>query len=298
MSFAFKRDESLPHAVRQIARRQVKRTIDGLTAKGHRASATAIHDARKRLKRLRALLRLAREGLSSKARRRENATFRDAGRALSAARDATILVAALDALLKHEQVPRQHRSFQPLRRALLARRREANRHPDAQEIRGIAKALRKARKHIDDWKLGDLTPHALRAGLRHTYADGRRAMGVALRRPESEPLHEWRKRTKDLWHHAELLADVWSVEMKGFDEQVHRLSDLLGDDHDLAVLRQTLSDGAETLGVSADVATTLFGWIDARRAALQHEAVTLGHHLYDRDPKLFVEQAAACEGGE
>jgi CHAD domain-containing protein len=294
MSFAFEPHESLPHAVRRVAGRQVKRAIDGLRRKGHRPSPADIHDARKRLKRLRALLRLAREGLPGKARRRENCAFRDAGRALSAARDATVLVAALDGLLEGANVPARDRSFQPLRRALLARRREANRHPDAAEVRDIAKALRKAAKRVDVWKLKDLTPHALRAGLRRTYADGRRAMGRAICNSDPETLHEWRKRAKDLWHHAELLADVWSSDMKGFDEQVHHLSDLLGDDHDLAVLRQTLTDEAKALGASPELAATLFGWIDARRAELQQEAMSLGHHLYDRDPKRFVKQVDVC----
>lgn len=293
MSFAFKPHESLPHAVRRIAAGQAEHAMEALTRKGHRPTPKAIHDARKRLKRLRALLRLAREGLSGKARRRENAAFRDAGRALSAARDATVLVAALDTLLEHANVSAQGRSFQPLRRALLARRRAANRHPDVSEIHDIVRALRKAAKRVDDWKLADLNGHALRAGLRRTYADGRRAMGVALRRPEPETLHEWRKRTKDLWHQAELLADVWSVEMKGFDERMHHLSDLLGDDHDLAVLGGTVTTDVGALGLAPADLNVLLEWINARRVALQKEAIALGHELYADKPKDFVKRLDA-----
>ena len=43
----------------------------------------AIHDARKRIKKTRALLRLARPGLKTKAYRRRNRELRDTGRGMS-----------------------------------------------------------------------------------------------------------------------------------------------------------------------------------------------------------------------
>ena len=58
----------------------------------------AIHDARKRIKKTRALLRLARPGLKTKAYRRRNRELRDTGRGMSGTRDADVLVETVDAL--------------------------------------------------------------------------------------------------------------------------------------------------------------------------------------------------------
>jgi hypothetical protein len=58
----------------------------------------AVHEARKDLKKLRAVLRLVRDDLGDAVYRSENVRFRDAGRMLSGARDAHVRVETLAAL--------------------------------------------------------------------------------------------------------------------------------------------------------------------------------------------------------
>src|SRR5689334_2251019 len=58
----------------------------------------AVHDARKRLKKTRALLRLARPAMRADAFRAYNRELRDQGRALSGARDADVMVETVDLL--------------------------------------------------------------------------------------------------------------------------------------------------------------------------------------------------------
>jgi CHAD domain-containing protein len=60
----------------------------------------AVHEARKSLKRLRALVKISRPALGDARYRRENAEFRQTGRLLSAARDAKVLIETLDGLLE------------------------------------------------------------------------------------------------------------------------------------------------------------------------------------------------------
>ena len=57
-----------------------------------------VHDARKRFKKIRAVLRLVRGGIDRRVFDRENVRFRDAGRPLSEVRDVGVLVQALDRL--------------------------------------------------------------------------------------------------------------------------------------------------------------------------------------------------------
>ena len=63
-----------------------------------REPASAVHEARKDLKKLRSLLRLARPALGSELYRRENERFRDLGRALSETRDAEVKLQTLAGL--------------------------------------------------------------------------------------------------------------------------------------------------------------------------------------------------------
>ena len=57
-----------------------------------------MHEARKDMKKLRALLRLARGELGEEIFGRENACFRDAARELAGTRDADVMLETLDAL--------------------------------------------------------------------------------------------------------------------------------------------------------------------------------------------------------
>jgi CHAD domain-containing protein len=66
--------------------------------KSRRLSDSSIHRARKSIKKARAVWRLLREALPSATYRQMNMQLRDAGRPLGAARDAKILIVALDSL--------------------------------------------------------------------------------------------------------------------------------------------------------------------------------------------------------
>src|SRR5262245_49986710 len=92
MSFELRIDEALPDGIHRIAEK-VRECVDG-SSKASRDEM--VHEARKGLKKLRALVRLVRPGVGGKLYRRENIAFRDISRPLTEVRDAKILVEALD----------------------------------------------------------------------------------------------------------------------------------------------------------------------------------------------------------
>ncbi len=99
-AFGLHRDEPVPDGIRRIARGQLDQAHDEMAGVPKRKLATAVHDTRKSLKRLRATVRLARGALGDETYRRENIAFRDAGRCLAGVRDASVLIETLDALEK------------------------------------------------------------------------------------------------------------------------------------------------------------------------------------------------------
>src|SRR5919201_1891793 len=97
-AYRLRSGEFVPDGMRRIARGQLDAGIEELEGQPNRKLDQAVHETRKRLKRLRASLRLERFGIGDEIYRRENAAFRDLGRRLSAPRDAMVLIETLDAL--------------------------------------------------------------------------------------------------------------------------------------------------------------------------------------------------------
>jgi CHAD domain-containing protein len=265
-AFRLKQDEAIPDGVRRIARGRIAHAIAALAD----ASEEGVHDARKDMKKLRALLRLVRGEVGEKVFQREAGTFRDAARELSGVRDADVMLTTLADLEE-----RYETDVGPVRQALEGHRLRTTGGGRQQAAHTAIAILTEARARVDDWPLERDGFEALANGLERTYRRGRRDWRAAVKEPSTENLHEWRKRVKELWYHCSILQETWKPVMTALADEAHELSDRLGDDHDLAVL---LEFGAESLEPL----------IATRRAELQEEAFAYGTRLYADKPKAFV----------
>jgi CHAD domain-containing protein len=288
MAFELKKGEQVPKGVRRIVGRRIDKALETLEARRKSISDPAVHAARKRFKEIRGTLRLVREEMGDKAFRRENRTFRNAGRPLSALRDAKALVDNLDKLVAEFGKRGKAKSLIQLRRALLKRRREAReqvlKHDRA--VSGIVRKVRDAKKRVKDWPLERRGWKAIESGLQDVYQRGQRAMKGMRGECSDEALHEWRKRAKDLRYELELLKGNWPEIIAPLVEQAHKLTNLLGDDHDLAVLTAVVH---EQCGDGSSVETKLLlALIEERRQTLQREASLVGAKLYKESAGAFV----------
>jgi CHAD domain-containing protein len=294
MAPQLKPDEPLAKGIRRIVRKQIDKALDGLTGLNGAEPEEVVHDARKRFKRIRAVLRLARVGLGRKLYERENARFRDAGRPLSEVRDAGVLVEAFDQLVEQSGSSIQPESAGAIRSVLSDRKQEVCRRVLQEEkaFATVTATLQEARACVKRWDIeGDDWP-ILKGGLRIIYRDGHRAFVNASDDPTDENLHQWRKRVKDVWYVLDVLQPVRPSFTEARGEQAHKLADALGDDHDLAVLRQLLSDPDGGLGDHA-TAEAILPMIDRRRSELQRDAFASGPAVFPERPQAFVARFGA-----
>jgi CHAD domain-containing protein len=287
--YRLRADEHVPDGIRRIAGGQLAAAHEQLGGASQQTLGVAVHDTRKRLKRLRACLRLSRDALGEKTYERENTVFRMSGRRLSGARDAKVLVETLDALRERFAPELPPAATDMLRARLLdehERTIDALRGNDA-AIGATLDELDNARTRAAGWTLDADGFAALKPGLRRIYRRGRKRMRAAAREPTTENLHEARKRVKDLWHATQIVRPAHPKKLKRLSRRAHRVADLLGDDHDLAVLR----DYAERHPHAFDDESSrraLLSVVDRRRDALQRKALELGARLYRPSPKRFV----------
>jgi CHAD domain-containing protein len=286
MAYRIAEAESTRDALRRCAREQLESAIRELHERVSADPVEAVHDARKSLKKERSLLRMARGSLSASQRRRENAALRDAGRRLSLVRDADVMIEALGKIADRYAGQFPSTSVEAIRGRLEHDREVARLELMASGApEAGAEDLKSALARVGGWRLKAGGWKAIGPGLERGYRDGRKAFAVARKEPTAENLHEWRKRAKDLWYHLRLLEEIAPHTVSAHAKDAHLLSDLLGDDHDLAVLRDSVQASAKEVPV--DTAAVLVA-IDHRRQQLQEEAVFLGGRMYAEKPKAFT----------
>jgi CHAD domain-containing protein len=281
--------ETVAAGVRRIARGALDHAIELLEASAGDDLPEAIHEARKTLKRLRALVRLARDALGEETYRLENQAFRDAGRELSSVRDAQVTVDTLEGLRTRfgEELPAD--AFAGLHAALRDDARTAHERvrDDSQALAELIDSLSAARSRVATWPLRDDDGlQVLRPGFGRIYRRGRRAMNAVRKETSTERLHELRKRAKDLWHAAQVLRPIAPKRMKWLRRRAHRLADVVGEDHDLSVLLDRARERSDTLAPGE--LELLAALVERRRNPLQREAIKQGRRLYAQKPRQLV----------
>ena len=278
--------EPVPDEVRRVARGRIDHAIDELRGNTESSRAQAIHEARKDMKKLRALLRLVRGEIGDEVYAHENTCFRDTAAQLSGVRDADVMILTLADLEKrYGELPGAARKLRP---ALVAHRFRISAGTTKPAVQTAIDTLVEARERVDHWPLVSDGFEALEEGLWRSYRRGRKAFHAARELPSAEHMHEWRKRVKDLWYHVSLLEEAWRPVMSALSDEAHELSDRLGDEHDVSVLIEWAHRHASALNGS-DPMLRGFEVIGAsRRRELQEDAFGYGSRLYADKPSVFV----------
>ena len=273
--------------LRRVAGEQLDKAARRLREDHDADPVDAIHATRKALKKTRSLLRLARPGMRKKAYRVENRALRDLARSISTQRDADVMAETVGDLADRYAGQLPAATFDAVRARFAAEGEQARSGAAGADPEAVAEQLAAARDRSAAWPLSGVGLDALVEGATRAYARGRSAYADARKRPSTERLHDWRKRSKDLWYHARLLRGAWPAQLGATAKEAHRLADALGDDHDLAVLADRLAGGERALDAAVDE-DELLALIERRRAELQSEAMLLGARLYAERPKAFA----------
>lgn len=290
MAYRLRICESLPEGVRRIAREQVDKALEELSDEDR---PKAVHQCRKRFKKIRGLIRLVRPALGQ-TYQDENQWYRNEARTLSRARDAEALLETLRSLRAERGDSADDSMFEAALNDLQAHQKQVmdDQGSLGRRIEQLADRLTDARNRIAGWELADDGFDAIGPGLGKTYRRARRSMKRALNRPTNERLHEWRKRSKYHWYHMRLLRNLWKPVFSTRADELSRLADLLGDDHDLAEFRNLLLKD-QAVVQDPERLERLLGLAQIQRQHLQQKARKLGKLLFAEKTAAFVERTGA-----
>ncbi|HEX9848429.1 MAG TPA: CHAD domain-containing protein [Acidimicrobiia bacterium] len=291
--------ESLGVGVKRVTMEQLERAAAGFFD-GEVDFGGAVHESRKSIKRVRALLRLIRGELPRKVFDFENGTLGENGRLIAEIRSAQgVLIAATSIRDLYGDLLADE-TFLDLTRRLERRRdlTESKALEDPNLVGRVVRGLERAYHRYSSWPtdpdarevygMGIRDSYeAVGPGLSRTYTDGRHNMVRAYRRSGPHDFHEWRKRVKDLRHQMEFLAPLWPEVVVGTAMTLERLGDLLGEDHDLTELVALLRNRPD-LCPDPRERSLLRALAHQRRTELQTAGEILGRRVYAEKPAGLV----------
>ena len=277
MAFRFKLGEPFEEGIRRIIVDQITRAQAQLEDRGDHA--VAVHETRKGLKRLRALLRLIRPAIGEDAFRRENAQLRDIGLSLSGARDRHVLLETANKLEGAAGMGRKG-LMSGLRDSIAA----ANGEGLPLSMKQAQGRLAEANDRLAELPIEGSGFDIVGAGLERSYSKARRAFAEAYDEPTDEAFHEWRKGAQAHWRQMTLLARAWPEYLGARASEARTLSQLLGDDHDLAMLVAFVHSEAAA-GISGEHAALIEKAARQRQAELREAARPRGARLFTEPPK-------------
>ncbi len=284
MGFRLKSGKTVASELRRIVLRQLDRAGAELTAIGDPESDEAIHDARRRVKKIRAIIRLVRPVLD-KAYRRDPA-LRQVSKLLAPVADGQGVIDTLNQLLRRYRRNLPPRTAAAIRADLVARGRRIDSQAKNDHVLEQARqTLRAERQRVKRWRLSTEGFSALAPGLKASVRRARTAMIDAWLHPTAARHHAWRRHVKNHWFHVRLLSARTGNRLQPYQRQLEALDGLLGEFHNLVLLHEVLvSDSA----LPAREISRCVRIVERYQHELRRHAQVLGLRIYSETPRGFV----------
>ncbi len=284
MAYRFKLNERAGKALLRTGAEQFDRALASLDAEDQKSG---VHDTRKSIKRLRALLRLARPGLDRSAYQHLNETLRDAGRTLSATRDRDVLLATVADISAgspelRPTLRRVSSTIAPPGETQSSTRRSAT-NRKAHDLLSTA---------AEEWQKLEITEDAfgtIAAGLQRGMRDLAKAY-EATEGGDEEAFHDLRKAVQRHWRHMRLVEAGWPAYFVARADEAKAISELLGKAQDLTLLIRHLHQEEASSGQATDAADVLDA-LKHQRAALQEAARSRTQRLLAEGPRALARRA-------
>ncbi|MCB0669804.1 MAG: CHAD domain-containing protein [Saprospiraceae bacterium] len=242
---------------------------------------SSIHQARKNMKMMRAVLRLIRFQLPGKIYNRENKFYRDVARRLSLARDLTAMTETIDKLTSTKRKQSTENSLIQIKDEILSSRK--NYTQEHQKLILNSASLLKDHSPINEeleWD-EDYFRNLLK-GLGKIYRQAYKYQQKCSQHNTDERMHEYRKKVKYLRYHLTILKNMWPKMVVAWENELNRLTDFLGDANDIVVLS---SHQKKIHKNSMDSQTKAV--LERRKSRCHREALALGAKLFAEKPGPF-----------
>jgi CHAD domain-containing protein len=291
---SYRIDPRLPltSEVRRVAAEEIEAALHHLAGAGD-SPDKALHECRKRLKSVRALLRLVKSA-TRKFVKAENDRYRKVAARLGAPRDAAALIETLDRVAAEFPEETMGGALEPVRDKLVVRHAGVLDKDLAKAIDAAAASCRTGLARLEKMNLPDRPEAAadiLADGLRVTMRRARKALENAKDRGDPSDFHDLRKAVKAHAKHLTLLKKFWPSPVKPQLKALDALGEWLGELHDIFVLHALAEEEGRPLGSRAETrALNKLARLSERK--LRKTCLTEASELFRDGPKRSARKVA------
>jgi len=286
MAFQLKPRRSTSRELVRVFSTQLTLAIRELRRPGSRNTSIA-HDARRHIKKARAVLRLVQRQLGD-AYRPANRRLRKAGRMLAPLADSAAVVDAVDVWRRSVHGKQNAAAVMRLRRHLVrASHQQFSPAQVAHMVRAAMRGIEQERERASTWALHTRGFRGLAPGLEESIRRARDAMAGAAERPTADMYHRWRRSVKALWLQVRLIERRCGNGLAGYECRLERLDGLLGDSHNIFLLQRRLA--AEPILPRALTARCLRS-LRGVESSLRAQAHDAGNAVFNEPPDKVVER--------
>ncbi|HEA30995.1 MAG TPA: CHAD domain-containing protein [Leeuwenhoekiella sp.] len=269
------------------AQQECNNAIKLLNKEKHDHVGEDVYEIRQNFKKIRALLRLARDEKDNYSR--ENKFFRDEARKIASVRHANSMIEGLDLIQQQYNERIYKKAFSDIRIHL-----EEHRDKEVEKVLQENHVLQDMHQNLEprcekttSFFKGVDSFKTIGSGIKRVYKRGKKAHTKALNSKSTSNLHDLKKRVNYLIDQLDAINPVWPKFLKAWSEELHELSAFLGSYRDLAMLNDYLQENNTKISTE-DGAYLLGTLITGHQDQLRKHAILLGKKLYYLDPKDFI----------
>jgi CHAD domain-containing protein len=248
----------------------------------------AIHEIRKSIKRIRAVLRMIRDEIGYSTYNRENVFYRDINRSISDLRTYDVLIGTLENLrsglsgsLPDAPVESMIRSIRDQREQMASEIFSSN-----AALTEIAGRIGEAKSRIPGLPIRQDGFEVFEKGILRTYRKGKDYLLSATKGHDLKHLHDMRKRMKYLWHQIQVLKPIYPGAMGALARSLETVTEKLGIYHDLEMLSGYLKNNAE--GMEEEIRGALLEACEFKKYALLPSTFRKAGVAFGEEPESLV----------
>lgn len=247
----------------------------------------SIHEARKNIKKIRAILRLVRHEMGEELYHELNTFYRDSGQQVAQLRDDTSIIELLENAKKRiKSVDLQFAIQKSVR--LTKKKREVefiDFHKNKTDIQ-LSKAFAEKVTVLCRLEIYGNPEIFILKSVNKIYINTIKRMKQAEAVGTNEAYHNWRKQVKYLMFQMMLLQNAWPNFFKAYISELNELQKLLGNLHDLDILNSLIVEG-NVLALNKNQKGVLLKYIYPHRANFKKQVRLYGNLLFAENSMSF-----------